>query len=75
MASQDVYDVIATKAAVWTVDSVAHLIENLKRILIYFLIYLFLPSVAYDPEGGQKLNQLRNSNNYLFTYLFQPMSI
>jgi len=62
VASQDVYDVIATKAAVWTVDSVAHLIENLKRILIY----LFLPSVAYDPEGGQKLNQLRNSNLYLF---------
>jgi len=56
---------------VWTVDSVAHLIEILKRILIY----LFLPPVAYDPEGEQKPNQLRNSNLYLFTYLFQPMSI
>jgi len=43
------YDVIKltrSKAAVWTVDDVAHLIEFKKRILIYFL-----PSVAYDPEG------------------------
>jgi len=50
-SSQDADDVIRltrSKAAVWTVDDVARLIELFfKRILIY----LFLPSVAYDPEG------------------------
>jgi len=50
--SQDAYDVkimlTRIKAAVWTVDDVARLIEFKKRILIY---YLFLPPVTYDPEG------------------------
>ena len=50
-SSQDAYDVIRltrSKAAVWTVDDVARLIEFFsKRILIY----LFLPSKAYDPDG------------------------
>jgi len=49
-SSQDAYDVIRltrSKAAVWTVDDMARLIEILKNLLIY----LFLPSIAYDPEG------------------------
>jgi len=42
-SSQDAYDVIRltrSKAAVWTVDDVARLIEFLlKRILIYLFIF------------------------------------
>ena len=47
--SQDAYDVIRltrSKAAVWTVDNVARSIDFSKKN-----IYLFLPSVAYDPDG------------------------
>ena len=49
-SSQDAYDVILTrsKAAVWTVNVVARLIEFKKEFLF---IYLFLPSVAYDTGG------------------------
>jgi len=37
---------LSCKAAVWIVDDVVHLIKiSFKKILIY----LFLPSVAYDP--------------------------
>ena len=48
-SSQDACDVIRltrSKAAVWTVDDVAHLIDFLK----FLFIYLFLPAVAlaYD---------------------------
>jgi len=48
-SSQDAYDVIRltrSKAAVWTVDDVARLIELKNSYL-----FIFLPSVAYDPEG------------------------
>ena len=38
-----------SKAAVWTVDGVARLIEMFKKEILF--IYLFLPSVAYDLEG------------------------
>ena len=41
-SSQDAYDVIRlmrSKAAVWTVDVVARLIEFLKIILSYLLLY------------------------------------
>jgi len=41
-SSQDADDVIRltrSKAAVWTVDDVARLIEFLKRILSYLLLY------------------------------------
>ena len=51
-SSQDAGDVIGltrSKAAVWTVDDVACLMDLKKRILIY--LFIFLPSVAYDPEG------------------------
>ena len=47
-SSQDAYDDIRltpSKAAVWTVDDAARLIELKKNI------YLFLLSVAYNPEG------------------------
>ena len=50
-SSQDAYDVIRftrSKAAVWTLDHVARLIDFFEKKI---LIYLFLPSVAYDPEG------------------------
>jgi len=50
-SSQDAYDVIRltrSKAAVWTVDDVARLVEFKKKELLF--IY-FLPSVAYDPDG------------------------
>jgi len=54
-SSQDAYDVIwltRSKAAVWTVDDVARLMEIKKRILIFIYFFpIFLPSVAYDPEG------------------------
>jgi len=49
-SSQDAYDVIRltrSKAAVWTVDDVARLIQFKKAILIYLL----LPSVPYDPKN------------------------
>jgi len=51
-SSQGAYDVIRltrSKAAVWTADDMARLIEILTKKDI--LIYAFLPSVAYDPEG------------------------
>ena len=50
-SSQDAYDVILTRsqAAVWTVNVVARLIEFCKKEFLF--IYLFLPSVAYDPGG------------------------
>jgi len=51
-SSQGAYDVIRltrSKAAVWTVDDMARLIEILTKKDI--LLYEFLPSVAYDPEG------------------------
>jgi len=41
-SNQDAFDVIRltrSKAAMWTVDDVARLIEFLKRILIYLFIY------------------------------------
>jgi len=50
-SSQDAYDVIwlmRSKAAVWTVDDVARLIDFKKEFLF---IYLLLPSVACNPEG------------------------
>jgi len=49
---QDAYDVIRltrSKAAVWTVDDVARWIEFFFKEFLF--IYLFLPSVACDPEG------------------------
>ena len=49
-SSQDAYDVIRltrSKAAVWTVDDVARLIQFKKAILIYLL----LPSGPYDPKN------------------------
>jgi len=42
-SSQDAYDVIRltrSKAAVWTVDNVARVIDFLKRILIYLFFTL-----------------------------------
>jgi len=51
-SSQNAYNVIRltrSKAAVWTVDDVARLIEFKKRI--FFIFFLFLRSVAYDPKG------------------------
>ena len=50
-SSQDAYGVIGltgSKAAAWTVDDVARLIETFKK---EFLFIYILPSVAYDPEG------------------------
>jgi len=50
-SSQDAYGVIGltgSKAAVWTVDDMARLIETFKK---EFLFIYILPSVAYDPEG------------------------
>jgi len=50
-SSQDAYDIIRltrSKAAVWTVDDVARLIDLKKEFLF---IYLFLHSVACNPEG------------------------
>ena len=40
--------------------------RNLKKLLIYLLV--FLPSVAYDPDGRQKLDRLQNLT--LFIHLF-----
>ena len=69
-SSQDAYDVIRltrSKAAVRTVDDVAHLIEFKKKILIH----LFLPSVADDPEGRLKLDRSQNFTKlYSAIYLF-----
>jgi len=48
-SSQDAYDAITrSKAAVWTVDDVARLIDFFKELLF---VHLFLPSAAHDPEG------------------------
>ena len=62
-SSQDAYDVIrltCSKAAVWTLDDVARLVE-FKKEYSYLFIYLFLLSVAYDPEGRQKLDLRRSA--------------
>jgi len=51
-SSQDAYDVIRftpSKTAAWTADDVASLIDFFYKEFLF--IYLFLPSVAYDPEG------------------------
>jgi len=51
--SQKAYDVILlthSKAGVWTVNNVARLIEFFFKKEFLF-IYLFLPSVAYNPEA------------------------
>jgi len=56
-SSQDAYDVIRlarSKAAVWTVDDVARLIDFLKRILIYLFIFTF---GTYSPKGREKLDR------------------
>jgi len=55
-SSQDAYDVIRlthSKAAVWTVDDVARLIGIclLKKEFLFIYLFIYLPSVAYDPEG------------------------
>ena len=49
--------------------------RNLKKSS-YSFVY-FLPSVAYNPEGWQKLDQLQNSTKivYLFTYLIVYYSL
>jgi len=50
-SSQDAYDVIrltCSKAAMWTVDDVARLIEIKKK---KFYSYSVLPTVASVPEG------------------------
>jgi len=52
-SSQHAYHVIRltrSKAAVWTVDDVARLIEK-KFHKEFLFISLLLSSVAYDPEG------------------------
>jgi len=55
---------------VWTVFNVARVMEILFKK--HFLIIYFLPSVAYGPEGRQKLDQLQktlqNYSVYLFVY-------
>jgi len=52
-SSQDAYDIIrltCSKAAVWTVDDVARLIEVLKRILNY--LFIVRPTLGgNDPDG------------------------
>jgi len=55
---------------VWTVFNVARVMEILLKK--HFLIIYFLPSVAYGPEGRQKLDQLQKKlyKTTLFIYLF-----
>ena len=71
-SSQDAFDVIRltrSKAAVWTADDVARLIEILKKILTYF--YHRLSRYHMIPMDDQKKighKTLRNST--LFIYLF-----
>jgi len=54
-SSQDAYDVIRlarSKAAVWTVDDLAHLIEIRKKLFLFILFFfIFLLSVEYGLEG------------------------
>jgi len=70
-SSREAYDVIrlmCSKVAVWTVNNVARLIKFLKKIS-----YLFLPFVAYDPGGKQKLDLSQNFT--LYTHPFNgPLS-
>ena len=75
-SSQDTYDVIRltrSKAAVWTVDDVARLTE--KKRCSYLFIYLFQPSVAYYPEGWQKLDRLRVVTKLYKTVLYLFISV
>ena len=49
-SSQDAYDVIRltrSKAAVWTVDDLAHLIEIRKKIIPVSYTHLTLPTTPY----------------------------
>ena len=41
-----------------------------RCIFKILLIYLFPPSVAYDPEGRQKLSRSQNSTKLYSVYLF-----
>jgi len=56
---------------VWTVFNVARVMEILFK-KHFLIIYLFLPLVAYGPEGRQKLDQLQKKlyETTLFIYLF-----
>jgi len=70
-SSQHAYDVIRltrSKAAVWTVDVVARLIEILGKNSYLFI----LRSAAYDPEGWQKLDRIQNHvyKTLFIIYLF-----
>jgi len=55
------------KAPAWTVDDVARLMEFVKKELF---IYLFLPSVAHDPEGRQNWIDHKTLQNSTLLYLF-----
>ena len=69
-SSLDAYDVIkltCSKAAAWTVDDVARSIDYLKEFLF---IYLFLPSVAYDPEDDKNETDHKTLQNSTLLYLF-----
>jgi len=71
-AALDVIRLTCSKAAAWTVDVVARMVEFLKLKTTIFFIYLFLPSVTYNPEGRQKLDWSQNSKKTLLycIYLF-----
>ena len=73
-SSQDTCDVIRltrSKAAVWTVDDVARLMEIFWKALF---IDLFLPSAAYDPGGWQKMRLITKLYSTLFISLFYEYS-
>ena len=53
LTSYDVIWLTRSKAAVWTVDNVVHLIEIKKKNSSFFIY--FLSSVAYDPERVTKI--------------------
>ena len=61
-----------SKAAVWTVDDVARLIEILKKEILFIHLFITFGSTWSDLEGWQKLDQLQNSPKlYLFIIAYK----
>jgi len=57
---------VRSKAAVWTVDDVARLMEIKKKQFLFFCLFI----TVGDPEGEQKLDGSQNATKLYSSYLF-----
>jgi len=74
-SSQDAYDIIrltCSKATVWTLDDVAHLIKILKKefLFIYLFVYFYPRYHMIRRDDKNYINHETLQNCTLFVYLF-----